>query len=434
MEAMTEQAIWMGSELRRRRLAAGISLADMAMLVHYSKSHLSKVETGVKVASPDLAQRCDAALDADGSLSKLVSAPIRHRAVQPQPEDTSEGIFMELLPEGSNKIGVVRRQVLLGGATLMSGATLLNTWVLGPSSPSGHGDETLASFLSIFRDIRKLGQSTSPSALAPIVVANAQALQALAAGAAPRTRSQFLVLSSHFATYAGWMAQESGDVAAAEAWTDRGAALATVAGDRDLAAYSFVRRALIALNQHDAIETIQLARRALDQATSARVRGLALQREAQGHAIGGDYRACLDALDRASALLSASTVDQAHPVIGTSMVADPAAMVHGWCLHDLGRPDEAARILEQELHRIPTSAIRARARFGARLALAQASRRDLEQARATLEPVLAAVNAINSATVRLDLRRLAQTLNRWHGEPIVRDLQPRLLAGLHPRD
>src|SRR5882757_8804044 len=59
---MDRQLIVFGTEMRRRRLAAGHSLSTLSALVHYSRSHLSKVETGAKPPSADLARRCDAAL------------------------------------------------------------------------------------------------------------------------------------------------------------------------------------------------------------------------------------------------------------------------------------------------------------------------------------------------------------------------------------
>ncbi|HEY3607259.1 MAG TPA: helix-turn-helix transcriptional regulator [Pseudonocardiaceae bacterium] len=60
-----------GIELRRQRLAAGLSLAALGKLVHYNKSYLSKIENGLKVAPTDLARRCDVALGANGELAAL---------------------------------------------------------------------------------------------------------------------------------------------------------------------------------------------------------------------------------------------------------------------------------------------------------------------------------------------------------------------------
>jgi transcriptional regulator with XRE-family HTH domain len=61
-----------GAELRRLRLAAGVSLTDLARQVHYSKGYLSKIETGDRPANPTVAQQCDAVLGARGALIALV--------------------------------------------------------------------------------------------------------------------------------------------------------------------------------------------------------------------------------------------------------------------------------------------------------------------------------------------------------------------------
>ncbi|MEU8363188.1 helix-turn-helix transcriptional regulator [Nonomuraea sp. NPDC048882] len=63
----------LGKEIRRRREAEGMSLADLAQRIHYSKGYLSKVETGRAHCSPALAQACDKAFGADGKLAALVA-------------------------------------------------------------------------------------------------------------------------------------------------------------------------------------------------------------------------------------------------------------------------------------------------------------------------------------------------------------------------
>ncbi|MCX4905711.1 helix-turn-helix transcriptional regulator [Streptomyces sp. NBC_00878] len=60
-----------GTELRRRRIAAGLSLGELARKVHCSRSFLSRVETGLRRASVELAQLCDQVLDAKGALTGL---------------------------------------------------------------------------------------------------------------------------------------------------------------------------------------------------------------------------------------------------------------------------------------------------------------------------------------------------------------------------
>src|SRR3954452_18469817 len=63
-----------GIELRRLRVAAGLSLSDLSGLVHYTPGQLSKVETGVRHPTVELARLCDSALRAQGTLACLAPA------------------------------------------------------------------------------------------------------------------------------------------------------------------------------------------------------------------------------------------------------------------------------------------------------------------------------------------------------------------------
>ncbi|WOP39201.1 helix-turn-helix domain-containing protein [Streptomyces sp. Li-HN-5-13] len=63
------------AQLRRLRQERGLSLADLARQTHYSKGYLSKIETGAKRATVDVARRCDEILRAGGELLRLVGQP-----------------------------------------------------------------------------------------------------------------------------------------------------------------------------------------------------------------------------------------------------------------------------------------------------------------------------------------------------------------------
>ncbi|MET9570244.1 helix-turn-helix domain-containing protein [Streptomyces virginiae] len=59
------------AQLRRLRSQRGLSLADLARATHYSKGYLSKIETGSKRVTVDVARRCDDVLRAGGELLRL---------------------------------------------------------------------------------------------------------------------------------------------------------------------------------------------------------------------------------------------------------------------------------------------------------------------------------------------------------------------------
>ena len=246
-------------------------------------------------------------------------------------------------------------------------------------------------------------------------------------------RAILLGLAARYAEYTGWMAQEIGDDHAALWWTDEAVRMADAAGQPEMGAYALVRRALVGMYRGDAAETVDLARMARsDPGASERVRGLAALREAQGYALTADDSACQDALECGREHLARAADDSATSVLGTSTVPDPAAMVTGWCLHDLGRPAEAGAILDREIARLPADAQKARTRFAARRALAYAAAGEVDHACELTGALLADARELSSATIRLDLVRLARALNRWSGHGPVRRLQPELTSTLRP--
>ncbi|MFI5941478.1 helix-turn-helix domain-containing protein [Streptomyces uncialis] len=392
-----------GAELRRLRQDAGMTLQELAHVMNYSKGHLCKIERGDKRPTTALARRCDAFFGADGQLQRTVGSATASDERKPT---------------------VARREVIVTGIGSLLAITVAD---------GGQNDSTAGAALppdALFRDqlhqMRQLGQSTTPAALLPVLRAQASTVTGLASRAAGTARSGLLVIASRFAEYIGWMAQEDGNEAAAMKWTAEAVELARAGGDDHLADYALVRRALVTFYNGRAQETITLAQQAQRSTLPPRIRGLAAQREAQGHALAGDERACRQSLERAGGLLALEDGATGAPVLGTTNLADPVAMVTGWCLHDLGRPREAAAHLDRECRRIPPHALRTRTRYGLRSALAHAAAGEIEHACDMARELLAFAEIVPSATVRADVRRLDRELSRFRGHPPVRELRPAL--------
>ncbi len=417
-----------GPRLRASRLAKGLSLSEFARRLYYSKGHVSRIETGFQAPSLEFVRRCDAELECNGALVAMMAGAAPSAAPSAGPDD--EGVWiMAMAPDGSSSFTPLgRREVLLGGAAILAG--------LGTSAVSGatasaasDGGEQLQHHRRLLEAARGLGQVAPPGAVLPMLVGQLQALRTLAKDTQGRDFTDVATLSARTAEFAGWMAQEAGDVVSAGWWSGKAAEVASAAGDHHTASYALVRRALITMYQGDAAETVALAQRAQKPGTPPRIRGLAAQREAQGHALAGNYAECMRALDVAAAHLATARAEAADgPVIGTSHVADPVAIVTGWCLYDLGRPKEAAAVLDREIERIPATAVRARTRFGVRQALAHASANELDRACELTRATLGQAAAVGSATILQDARRLATTLRRWHTHPAVRALEPAFAA------
>lgn len=429
-----------GAELRRCRHSAGLSLAELAQRVHYSKGHLSKIENGRARVHIDLARLCD---DAVGAGGELVTA-------------AAQSPGFGLLAGGSGPewvtgIGLDRA----GGAAPWTGLRL--------SPPRGLAaaalEPALDGFRGMFEQARRLGQVTGPGTVLPMVITQARTVHALGAAAGSPVREALLRLAARYAEFVGWMAQEAGNDDVALGWTRSAAEIARAVGDRDLGAHAWVRGALVTLYREDAAQTVELAVRAqAAPGVSARIRGLAALREAQGHALGGEYDRCMRALDRGRELLAgagrpgpdgldpgtAAPAPAGGPALaggsvlaggsalacgsalGPTSAPDIGAAVTGWCLYDLGRPARAVEALGRELPQMPRTALRARARYGTRAALACLGAGDVDAACAMLESLLDEIEAVDSATVRLDLGRFARSRSEWRTHPLAGRIEPRL--------
>lgn len=393
-----------GQELRRRRLERDLSLGQLSVLVHYTKGHLSKIENGGKRPGRDLARRLDQVLCARGELAGL-------------------------LPE----------------ATASSPADEPEPWVPRlPASPTGHpaaghlplsiGGAAFDAYAVLLSDLRVLGQRTRPADVLTVGTPFVETLCKIAQLSDADDRARALRLASRYAEYLGWMAQENTDDNEAVWWIRRAMALAGRAGDVTMTGYAYIRMAELAIYRDDAVGVLRYAGDALHQASDGRTKVVAFQRIAQGHAIRNEESDCRRALDESAAVedqLAEQVTTPGVPPLGGTTMPNPAAFVRGWCMLDLARATEAVEALQPQFAQIPDTAVRVRARCGARLALALASAGELDQACEVAEPAIAASREADSATARSDLRSLARQLRRWGNDPHVRRIQPGLGAALH---
>lgn len=425
---MLEDTCDFGRELRRRRLHAELSLEQLGQRVHYSKSQLSKVERGLKRPTLELARLCDTQLKADGALAGLL--PVTpSRPPQDSPDHDSEVWLMHVDKDGSSSIRrMTRRRAMSAGA--MSALALQSGNALVQPPPDEAAATVADAARLIFDQLRHLGQSSGPAGVLPALTAQTHSLERLAGHAGPRTRRDLLLIASRYAEYAGWMAQECGKDSMARWWTARAVRLADAGDDPDIATYAYVRHSLISLYRGDISDAGRLAERALRSDASSRIRGLAAQHLAQSAAVAGDHTACMRNLDRARALLARDVADPGQPVLGASHLPDVVAMFTGWGLYDLGRPAEAADLLDRETARIPTHAFRTRGRYNIRRALAHAAAGEVDHACEIAGNALTSVRLTCSATVAADLRRLSHTLARHRGRAAVRALAPDLAVAI----
>jgi transcriptional regulator with XRE-family HTH domain len=409
-----------GAELRRRRLQAGMSLGNLARLIHFDRGYLSRVERGERGPSSVMARQCDAVFEANGELVHLAMENGKRQVPVPQ--------------DGSRPVGRERHDTKLEAQfnRISSAAT---NWISPANGQGIIADKNLVSQTrATFDLLRQQGHTTSPRLLLPTLAAQFGTLYQVAGTAESPIRERLLGLAAHFVEYAGWMAQESGDERASLSLTATAKRLARTAGELRLAAYTLVRRADVALYQGRSRDVIDLAEEAeTDRCACVRVRTLAAQRAAQGYAMAGQRDECVRALERAAlAGMGARACDDAIP-LGSTSLGQLTTAIEGWCFYDLGQPARAAAALSRALAEVPHTAHRARALYGVRLAMSHAANGDIDLACTDADDALTNAQLVDSASTRHELRKLGALLRRWPSKPTVHDIQTRINLELCPR-
>lgn len=390
------------TRLMRLRIARGWSLSTLAVKANISKSYIGKLELGRANPSSEIAKACDRAFGTDGDLARLAAAAPKHSQGLRPPEPPSPG---EQAPPKPDARAIPDPEFLLQTAPL-----------------------DLA-------HLRRVAQRDSPWTVFPELSRQARTLASAASATGGATGRELWLHAARFAEFTGWMAQEAGYDGTAERWTSVSACWAQAGGDRDMASYQWERRALIALYRCDARETIALARRASsERAATPRVLGLAARREAQGHALSGDRIACCRALRRASELIARGPAPFPFGTSwGPNSIDDSSAFIEASCLVDLGLHRQAVKLFATDPTPVlPPSVVRTRARFIAREALALAGAGELDQACELAAGLVPAVSRVDSATLRADVRRLADVLSRRRGHRQAQALLPALRSTARP--
>ncbi|MEW2521035.1 helix-turn-helix domain-containing protein [Actinacidiphila alni] len=385
-----------GRGLRERRMRAGLSLSQFGALVHFSPSYLSRIEAGERPVGGRLAGACDRVLGADGALAALAPTRKLRPGTRPPREEAAQD------------------DVLAPDYTAVP--------------PRGHDDEDdLRHFVAHLTRLRGLAQRLPPALVMEQLVPSVRTLEVLARAAlTPKGRLGYLETCAFYCDFAGWMSQEAGDAQAADRWIGRTELLAAEAGSAELADHALVRRAGLALYRGDAEAVVRLAVEAGRRSTaSPRVRALAAYREAQGLALAGQASACASALDRGAELLertSGGRPTRTGLFVGSASTSGRHGLISGWCLYDLGQPDEGAAAIAAELETFPMTSRRAWALFTARLALCHIAADDPSAAVRTVGDLLRESAGLSSHTVLSQQRLLAAQLRRHLGRPDLREV------------
>lgn len=269
-------------------------------------------------------------------------------------------------------------------------------------------DSILGYFRRQFAEHVQLDNEAGPGLVMGVVNVQVEQVRRLA----ERGPTEVVELASHFTEYAGWVHQDSGDLAHALRLTDEAVDLADLAGDAGLTAYTLMRKSniLTALGQDQRAAATARRAAALASRDAPDQHAVCLRQVALSAAAQGDEVVARDAVERALALLAepSEKPNELSPYCTPSYVE----MEHALCLLALDQPAAAVHACTRALETWPAGLVRDEGLCLVRLAVAQLRSGEVDEA------CVAAVQAVE----RVQLAPSARTLEQLRA--VSRSVQP----------
>jgi tetratricopeptide (TPR) repeat protein len=336
----------------------------------------------------------------------------------------------------------MRRRTFLQGLGAVTGAAVtsaLEPWQRLSAAlhqPRRIDRQTVSELEHITVSLEGLESQVSPRSLLGPVAGHLNTLATLLQGALkPSMQRQLSSIAGETAGLAGWLAFDMEDRRAAAAYFRAGIEAAQEANDRALGAY------LVGSS------CVQPAYRERPQARLRRLQGQTfgfqtfdanpstrawlITLEAEAHALAGNERAALIALDAADTAI-ASAAEEDNSRRPRAAFFSPARLIgeRGVALARLQRPQAAQQVLESALASLDPEVIKTRPRLMAALATAHVRQGNIDEACRLGSEALDLAARQQVAPNLQDVRRLRMELEPWRKTRAVRELDDQLaLAG-----
>jgi|GEM_PF-6420359 len=268
------------------------------------------------------------------------------------------------------------------------------------ASPTEH-------FSAIVGHLAQLDHRQGPGGVLGPATAVYASVFSMAKNGRARERTDCLRLAGQCAELIGWLYQDSGRLDDAMTWTARAFDLVEAVEAHELSPYMLMRRSAVAVEMGNADDALLLAEWALRHSTSGSDRALVLREVAAAHALNRNVSGFQEAVDKAldhaggGAGRTPLTVYCTIPYLCSE--AGAAALVGG-------EPSLAVGYLEQAVAGWQSGQQRDLAICMARLALAHAQTKDVEQAVAVATEAVRATSAAPSPRAVAVLNDVLRTL------------------------
>jgi transcriptional regulator with XRE-family HTH domain len=367
-----------GAQLRAVRVAARLTLEQVARRTGYSAAHLSNVEAGRRAATAKVAE----------AYERVV---IGEREQLGIPWDSSSAV--DVLAHASRAAVVDRRQFMI-----FSGATLAAMVPTAPVLTDAAADGDLVACLNARTEtLWHLDDLLGGGACLPAAVGD---LRMVSDALKHSPSSGLFAAAASLGRFAGFAAFDAGQHAAAQRFWHAALRSAHAANDSDQTVYILSNLALqdIYVNHgREALDLLSAARSRVDPA-SRTVLSMLDCWAARAHAIRGERRQAAMTLNRADDLWGNRKSEDDPPWIywmpQPSLTAEAAT-----AMLNLGQPGTAIQMLQDGMADLPSDAQRERNLYLARFAQAALARHEWDEARAAIEAAAAGISHVDSARV-----------------------------------
>jgi transcriptional regulator with XRE-family HTH domain len=451
-----------GAELRRARLRANLSLADLCRKYEdYGRrlnvGYLANVEKGERF--PDdvqVAKIADSILGAEGLLERLwdfartqkeceakatrserlTAAKLSAQAVIPL--SRGESVLVPIVAGGTSiQYARMSRRAFIEtglGAVVSVGATTpdeTERLLRALEQPHRVDSAVVEYFIQLLAIHRTTDYVLHPADRVSSITSYLATIERLRKQAREPIRNRLLQLQAEYAEYIGWLHEELANLVTAEHWTSRSSDWAKAAGDGQMLSFAYLRKSTIALYDARYLDASELASAAIDEPNDCPpgLASLAAQYRARAHATLASWdlqneAECLKALDRAAELLSQrenATTDRIY--WPRSHDYADLEVTRAFCYRDLGasKLGAAIDILTSHIDRTNGDG-----RDGGNLTGLAQCFANIGAPEAACEAADSALNLIQSSLDKRELNLVNDALDRWANLDCVRRFRSRL--------
>jgi transcriptional regulator with XRE-family HTH domain len=458
-DPVQDRARRLGTELRGRRLAAGLTQQALADRIAYDRSYLSQVETGAQIPAEQFILLCERELAAGGKLLGMFRELLAARETRRQETHaerwraaTRNDLAVQhdapillpnsgmglVIPTGDPSDRNVERRPFFRLIGTASGAVLAETlgvelWDLARvMQASNVSDEMLDAMEAGTLDLHLVLAKVSPAELLPHVHQHLRVVISLLQRSQPiKQRRRLCSIAGQLAGLRAWLTFDLGDRRGSRAWYDLALQPATEAENNALCGWLLGAWSLLPSYSGQPADALALVRRGQDHAS--RSTDLTAQAwlgalEARAHAGLGDVPAFHQAQDSANAAVDRTRPEQRRHGMDFDSDRLDLSYYEGTSLVTLRQSEAARPILGHSLNVQGQGHVKARSIVRLAMATTYVHQHEIEQACELAIDALDLPREHRIGPINQRAEDLLRELEPWRSTPAVAALAERMAS------